>query len=141
MSKAITPWKLILSAIVSFGILVIFKHYFVLFSKLNGFNVHGIIENFIFVVISAAFVGALVGISFAFLVGRLIIPRERSWFLWSYGIMTTSLYILWVLSNYFTNSLTTIVIIDSLIKFPIEPFFAYLFLTDSFMNVLVRGRT
>ena len=141
MSIAISPWKLIVSAIVAFGILVTFKRYFVFFCKLNGFNVHGYIENILFVVISAAFVGALAGICFAFLVRRLILPRERSWFLCPYGIMTTSLYILWVLSNYFTNTLTIIIIIDSLIKIPIYPFFAYLFLSDKFINVLVQGRT
>ncbi len=142
MSKATSPWKLILSTIVAFGILVTFKRYFLIFLKLMGFNVaHVFIESILFVVISAAFVRAFVGIFFAFLVGRSILPQERSWFLWPYGILTTSLYILWVLSNYFTNTLTIFIVIDFLIKIPIYSFFAYLFLSEKVFNVLVQRRT
>jgi len=141
MSKYISPWKLVMSAFFAFGLLAIFNKAFGLFLDNNGINREGFIEGIFSTYISAIIVGAVVGVCFACILKRSLLPKERLWFIWPYGIITTSLYVLAFAANYFTNDFTSWGILDFLIKAPIYPLFAYLFLSDKFINLLVQNRT
>ena len=141
MNKQIPPWKLILCAIIAFVFLAVFNKFFRLFLISAGINTEAFYEGILFTYVSAIVVGFSVGMIFALKLKRTLIQKERLWFIWTYGIITTSLYLLFIIMSYFEKDLTTWGILDFIIKAPAYPLFAYLFLSDRFINILFQKKT